>query len=152
MSPRGGERPSVLFMCVHNAGRSQMAAGYLRAWAGDRIEVRSAGSQPGEAINPVAVMAMAEDGIDISGQTPALATATVMQQADVVVAMGCGDECLYHPGKRYLDWKLDDPAGQNLTTVRRIRDEIKSRVSALVEELLGADRGTSRSGISRPLQ
>jgi protein-tyrosine-phosphatase len=130
-------RPSVLFMCVHNAGRSQMAAGYLHALAGDRIEVRSAGSRPGVTVNPVAVEAMAEDGIDITGNTPKLATPDLMQQSDVVVTMGCGDECLYYPGKTYLDWEHDDPAGQSLETVRVIRDDIKRRVQALIEEILG---------------
>ncbi len=105
-------KPSVLFMCVHNAGRSQMAAGYLRALAGDQVDVRSAGSRPGETVNHVAVAAMAEDGIDISDNRPRLATAEVLRTADVVVTMGCGDECTYYPGKRYLDWELDDPAGR----------------------------------------
>lgn len=129
-------RPSVLFMCVHNAGRSQMAAGYLQALAGNRIEVRSAGSRPGNVVNPVAVEAMAEEGIDIAGAKPGFATPDLMREADVVVTMGCGDECSYHPGKRYLDWELDDPAGQSLEVVRGIRDDIRRRVEALVDELL----------------
>jgi len=132
-----GDRPSVLFMCVHNAGRSQMAAGYLQALAGDRIEVRSAGSDPGAALNPVAVEAMAEEGIDITGNRPRLATPDLMRAADVVVTMGCGDECLYHPGKKYVDWDLEDPAGQDLDTVRGIRDDVRRRVEALVAELVG---------------
>lgn len=130
-------RPSVLFMCVHNAGRSQMAAGYLQALAGDAIEVRSAGSSPGQSINPVAVEAMAEEGIDITGNKPKLATPDLMQAADVVITMGCGDECLYYPGKTYLDWELDDPAGQPLDQVRTIRDDIKHRVQALIHQLTG---------------
>lgn len=129
--------PTVMFMCVHNAGRSQMAAGYLRALAGDRIRVLSAGSQPGTAVNPVAVEAMAEEGIDISGATPQLATEDLMRVSDVVVTMGCGDECTYYPGRRYLDWPLDDPAGKGLDDVRRIRDDIRRRVEALIAELLG---------------
>jgi protein-tyrosine-phosphatase len=133
-----GSKPSVLFMCVHNAGRSQMAAGYLRALAGDRIDVRSAGSNPGQAINPVAVEAMAEEGIDITGNRPQHATPDLMQGSDVVVTMGCGDECIYYPGKKYMDWELDDPAGQDLDTVRHVRDDIKYRVEALIAELLNA--------------
>lgn len=130
-------KSSVLFMCIHNAGRSQMAAGYLQALAGHRIEVRSAGSSPGRTINPVAVEAMAEEGIDITGNRPQHATPDLMQASDVVVTMGCGDECIYYPGKKYLDWELDDPAGQDLDTVRGIRDDIKHRVEGLIEELLG---------------
>lgn len=129
-------KPSVLFMCVHNAGRSQMAAGYLRAIAGDRVEARSAGSAPAESINPVAVAAMAEEGIDIGSQLPKVVTDDAVIASDVVITMGCGDECPYFPGKRYLDWKLDDPAGLPLEQVRPIRDEIKARVEALVQELL----------------
>jgi len=113
-----------------------MAAGYLQALAGDAIEVRSAGSAPAEVINPIAVEAMAEDGIDITANKPRHATPNLMQTADVVVTMGCGDECVYYPGKRYLDWELDDPAGQPIETVRRIRDDIKHRVHALADELL----------------
>jgi protein-tyrosine-phosphatase len=129
-------QPSVLFVCVHNAGRSQMAAGYLQHLAGDRIEVLSAGSQPAEGVNQVAVAAMAEEGIDIAGEQPKLLTESAVQRADVVVTMGCGDECPYFPGKRYEDWVLDDPAGQDLDTVRPIRDEIRARVEALVGQLL----------------
>ena len=128
--------PSVLFVCVHNAGRSQMAAGYLRELGAGRIEVRSAGSAPGERINPVAVEAMAEEGIDIAGEQPKVLTTEAVEVSDVVVTMGCGDECPYFPGKRYEDWVLDDPAGQGIEAVRPIRDEIRSRVRALVDDLL----------------
>ena len=131
-------RPTVLFVCVHNAGRSQMAQGWLRHLAGDRVEVRSAGSAPGEHINPVAVEAMAEEGIDITTEKPKVLTPDAVQAADVVVTMGCGDECPYFPGKRYEDWLLDDPAGQGIEAVRPIRDEIRARVEALVAELLPA--------------
>src|SRR5690242_9192294 len=130
------ERPSVLFVCVHNAGRSQMAAGFLRALAGDRVEVLSAGSEPRESINPVAVAAMAEEGIDIAAQAPKLLTVDAVRESDVVITMGCGDACPIFPGKRYEDWELDDPAGQPLEVVRPIRDEIRRRVEALVAELL----------------
>ncbi len=128
-------RPTVLFVCVHNAGRSQMAAGYLQALAADRIEVLSAGSQPADRVNPVAVAAMAEEGIDIAAESPKLLTDSAVRESDVVVTMGCGDECPFFPGKRYEDWVLDDPAGQDLETVRPIRDEIRRRVEALVAEL-----------------
>ena len=131
-------RPSVLFVCVHNAGRSQMAAGYLRALAGDRVEVRSAGSEPGNALNPIAVQAMAEDGIDISAGSPALLTTEAVQESDVVITMGCGDTCPVFPGKRYEDWDLTDPAGRPIDEVRPIRDQIKERVRALIAELLPA--------------
>jgi protein-tyrosine-phosphatase len=131
-------RPSVLFVCVHNAGRSQMAAGYLRALAGDRVEVRSAGSEPGNALNPIAVQAMAEDGFDISAGSPALLTTEAVQESDVVITMGCGDTCPVFPGKRYEDWELTDPAGRPIDEVRPIRDEIKERVRALIAELLPA--------------
>ena len=127
--------PTVLFVCVHNAGRSQMAAGYLRALAGDRVEVLSAGSEPGDRINPVAVAAMAEEGIDIAGSTPKVLTTEAVQESDVVITMGCGDTCPIFPGKRYEDWDLDDPAGRPLEEVRPIRDEIKRRVEALVAEV-----------------
>lgn len=127
--------PTVLFVCVHNAGRSQMAAGYLQQLAGDRVQVLSAGSQPGHQINPVAVAAMAEEGIDIAANEPKLLTDAAVREADVVVTMGCGDECPFYPGKRYEDWVLDDPAGQGLEAVRPIRDEIKSRVTALLADL-----------------
>ncbi len=128
-------KPSVLFVCVHNAGRSQMAAGYLRHLAGDRIEVLSAGSQPAHAVNPVAVAAMAEEGVDIADAQPTLITESAVRQADVVVTMGCGDECPYFPGRRYEDWVLDDPAGQDLAAVRLIRDSIRARVEALIDSL-----------------
>ena len=128
----------MLFVCVHNAGRSQMAAGYLRALAGDRVEVRSAGSEPGNALNPVAVQAMAEDGIDISAGSPALLTTEAVQESDVVITMGCGDTCPVFPGKRYEDWELTDPAGRPIDEVRPIRDEIKERVRVLIAELLPA--------------
>jgi protein-tyrosine-phosphatase len=130
-------RPTVLFVCVHNAGRSQMAAGFLQHLAGDRIRVLSAGSQPADQVNPVAVEAMEEEGIDITGKTPELLTDTAVRASDVVVTMGCGDECPFFPGKRYEDWLLDDPAGQDLDVVRPIRDEIRRRVEKLVGELVG---------------
>ena len=129
-------RPTVLFVCVHNAGRSQMAAGYLQHLAGDRIEVLSAGSQPADQVNPVAVAAMAEEGIDIAGEQPKVLTTEAVEVSDVVVTMGCGDECPYFPGKRYEDWVLDDPAGQGIEAVRPIRDQIRARVEALVASLL----------------
>lgn len=129
--------PAVLFVCVHNAGRSQMAAGYLQQIAGDRIEVLSAGSQPADQINPVAVQAMAEVGIDITTNHPKVLTDAAVQASDVVITMGCGDACPFFPGKRYEDWQLDDPAGQGLEAVRMIRDDIKTRIEALVAELLG---------------
>ena len=128
--------PTVLFVCVHNAGRSQMAAGYLEHLGGGRIRVLSAGSQPADAINPVAVAAMAEEGIDIAAATPRVLTPEAVQVSDVVVTMGCGDACPFFPGTRYEDWKLDDPAGQGIEAVRPIRDEIRARVQALVAELL----------------
>ena len=128
-------RPTVLFVCVHNAGRSQMAAGYLRALGGDAVEVLSAGSAPGAAINPVAVEVMAEEGIDISGAVPTLLTSDSVRESDVVITMGCGDACPIFPGKRYEDWVLDDPAGQGIEDVRRIRDDIRGRVAALIDEL-----------------
>jgi arsenate reductase len=129
------DKPTVLFVCVHNAGRSQMAAGYLRALAGDSIEVLSAGSAPKDAINPVAVDAMAEEGIDIAENTPKVLTVEAVRESDVVITMGCGDACPIFPGKRYEDWKLDDPAGQGIEAVRPIRDEIRARVEALIAEL-----------------
>ncbi len=129
------EKPTVLFVCVHNAGRSQMAAGYLQALAGDRIDVLSAGSEPKDQINPVAVDAMAEEGIDIADNVPKLLTVDAVKESDVVITMGCGDACPIFPGKRYEDWQLDDPAGQDADTVRRIRDEIRARVEALIGEL-----------------
>ena len=135
--------PTVLFVCVHNAGRSQMAAGFLSRLAGDRIEVRSAGSTPADRVNPVAVDAMREVGIDIAAETPKLLTADAVKASDVCVTMGCGDTCPVFPGKRYLDWELDDPAGQDLAAVRPIRDEIERRVRTLIDELLGGGEGVS---------
>jgi arsenate reductase (thioredoxin) len=128
-------KPAVLFVCVHNAGRSQMAAGYLTALAGDRVEVFSAGSEPAETINPAAIRAMADDGIDIASGAPKILDLHSVRHADVVITMGCGDACPIFPGKRYEDWDLDDPAGQDLDTVRRIRDDIKVRVHNLIAEL-----------------
>ncbi|MEU4328835.1 arsenate reductase ArsC [Nonomuraea dietziae] len=130
------DKPSVLFVCVHNAGRSQMAAGWLSHLAGDRIEVRSAGSAPTEGVNPVAVEAMREVGVDIAGQKPKILTPESVQASDVVITMGCGDVCPIFPGKRYEDWKLDDPAGQGIEAVRPIRDEIRTRIENLVGALL----------------
>lgn len=129
-------RPSVLFVCVHNAGRSQMAAGYLRHLAGERIEVRSAGSMPAEQINPTAVEAMREEGIDITTEVPKVLTTEAVQASDVVITMGCGDACPIFPGKRYEDWQLDDPAGQGVDAVRTIRDDIKQRIEVLTASLL----------------
>ncbi len=128
--------PSVLFVCVHNAGRSQMAAGLLQDLAGDRIEVRSAGTQPRDQINPAAAEAMAEIGIDITAAKPKILTDNAVETSDVVITMGCGDTCPYYPGVSYRDWKLDDPAGQPIEVVRRIRDEITQKVRDLVAELL----------------
>jgi len=130
------EKPSVLFVCVHNAGRSQMAAGFLTALSGGRVEVRSAGSMPADRVNPVAIAAMAEVGIDIADQQPKILTTDAVQASDVVITMGCGDACPIFPGKRYEDWKLDDPAGQDVTAVRPIRDEIRGRVEQLLSDLL----------------
>ena len=130
------DQPSVLFVCVHNAGRSQMAAGFLTALSGGRVEVRSAGSVPADRINPVARDAMAEVGIDISDQQPKILTTDAVAASDVVITMGCGDTCPVFPGKRYEDWKLDDPAGQGIEAVRPIRDEIRARVTSLLAELL----------------
>ncbi|QLQ15276.1 MAG: arsenate reductase ArsC [Micropruina sp.] len=132
------DRPSLLFVCIHNAGRSQMAAGFLRHLGQGRIEVRSAGSAPAETINPAAVAAMAEVGIDISAEQPKILTNEAVQVSDVVITMGCGDTCPFYPGKRYEDWVLDDPAGQGIEAVRPIRDEIRTRVEQLIEELLGS--------------
>jgi arsenate reductase len=129
-------KPSVLFVCVHNAGRSQMAAALLSHLAGDRIEVRSAGTEPADQINPVAIAAMAELGIDITNATPKILTGDAVQTSDVVITMGCGDACPYFPGVSYCDWKLLDPAGQPLATVRTIRDNISDRVHDLITELL----------------
>ncbi|SFF60807.1 arsenate reductase ArsC [Streptomyces mirabilis] len=126
---------SVLFVCVHNAGRSQMAAGFLSHLAGDRIEVRSAGSVPGEQVNPAAVEAMQEVGVDIAGRQPKLLTTEAVQASDYVITMGCGDACPVFPGKKYLDWALEDPAGKGVESVRPIRDEIKARVENLISEI-----------------
>ena len=131
MTETTAPKPSALFVCVHNAGRSQMAAGYLRALSGGAVEVRSAGSAPADQINPVAVEAMLEDGIDIRAEQPKVLTTDAVQASDVVITMGCGDVCPIFPGKRYEDWKLDDPAGQGVESVRPIRDEIRSRIEAL---------------------
>lgn len=128
-------KKTILFVCVHNAGRSQMAAGFMRTLGGDRVEVLSAGSAPKDSINPIAVEAMAELGINISDQQPKILTPESVQASDVVITMGCGDACPYYPGKRYEDWKLDDPAGQGIEPVRIIRDEIKGRIEALLAEL-----------------
>ncbi|MEU0837871.1 arsenate reductase ArsC [Streptomyces sp. NPDC005962] len=135
------QKPSVLFVCVHNAGRSQMAAAFLTHLAGDRVEVRSAGSAPAENVNPAVVEAMAEVGIDIAAEIPKVLTAEAVQASDTVITMGCGDACPYFPGKTYLDWKLDDPAGQGVAAVRPIRDEIRTRVQSLVAELTAGSRG-----------
>jgi len=126
---------AILFLCVHNAGRSQMAAGFAREIAGDSVTVYSAGTQPGERLNPAVVEAMAEVGIDITTQSPTKLTEEMAMASDVIVTMGCGDECPYYPGKRYDDWPLEDPAGQPLDVVRHIRDDIQHRVRALVAEL-----------------
>lgn len=130
------QKPAVLFVCVHNAGRSQMAAGFMRELGGDRVEVLSAGSAPKESINPVAVAAMHEVGIDISNQQPKILTTEAVFESDAVITMGCGDACPIFPGKRYEDWVLEDPAGQDIDFVRRVRDEIKGRVEVLLNELL----------------
>ena len=132
--------PTVLFVCVHNAGRSQMAAGYLRALGADRVNVLSAGSEPGDSINPMAVAAMAEEGIDITAAVPTLLRTEAVAESDVVITMGCGDACPVFPGKRYENWDLDDPAGQDLEFVRRVRDDIKVRVDALMREILSAEQ------------
>lgn len=128
----------MLFVCVHNAGRSQMAAGYLQALAGDRVDVRSAGSAPKDEINPIAIEAMAEEGIDIAGNAPKVLTVDAVRESDVVITMGCGDACPIFPGKRYEDWELDDPAGQGIEAVRPIRDEIRARVETLIASLVPA--------------
>ena len=130
------QKPAVLFVCVHNAGRSQMAAGFMRELAGDRVDVLSVGSEPKESINPVAVVAMQEVGIDISNQQPKILTTEAVFESDAVITMGCGDACPIFPGKRYEDWVLEDPAGQDIEFVRRVRDEIKGRVEVLLSELL----------------
>ncbi|MCW2939817.1 MAG: hypothetical protein JWN00_2802 [Actinomycetia bacterium] len=129
------DRPSVLFVCVHNAGRSQMAAAYLTHLTQGAVEVRSAGSAPADAVNPAVVAAMAEEGIDIAAEIPKVLTSDAVQASDVVITMGCGDVCPIFPGKRYLDWQLDDPAGQGVAAVRPIRDEIRARIEKLAAEL-----------------
>ena len=129
------KKPSVLFVCVHNAGRSQMAAAFLTHLAGDSVEVRSAGSAPADSINPSVVAAMLELGIDISHEVPKVLTTSAVQESDVVITMGCGDACPYFPGKRYLGWELEDPAGQGVASIRPIRDEIKTRIEGLIAEL-----------------
>ena len=140
MSDKLSDKPSVLFVCVHNAGRSQMADGWLRHLAGDAVEVRSAGSEPADRINPAAVEAMREAGIDITGRTPRKLEDETARDSDVIITMGCGDACPVFPGKRYEDWTLEDPAGKDVAAVRPIRDEIKARVQALLADLLPADR------------
>ena len=130
------KKPTVLFVCVHNAGRSQMAAGFMRELGGDRVEVLSAGSAPKDSINPIAVEAMAEVGIDIRNQQPKVLTTEAVLESDAVITMGCGDACPIYPGKRYEDWVLEDPAGQDIDFVRKVREEIKGRVATLLSELL----------------
>ncbi|MBT1607936.1 arsenate reductase ArsC [Curtobacterium flaccumfaciens pv. betae] len=133
------DKPTILFVCVHNAGRSQMAAGYAQALGGDRVEVLSAGSAPKDQINPIAIQAMAEDGIDIAGNQPKILTTDAVRDSDAVITMGCGDACPIFPGKRYEDWELTDPAGRGIEDVRPIRDDIKHRVQTLLAELLPAE-------------
>jgi protein-tyrosine-phosphatase len=133
------EKPSVLFVCIHNAGRSQMAAAYLQHLGQGRIDVRSAGSVPADQVNPAAVAAMLEEGIDMSAEQPKILTDAAVQDSDVVITMGCGDTCKFYPGKRYEDWVLDDPAGQGVESVRPIRDEIRRRVQVLISGLLPAE-------------
>ena len=130
------DMPSVLFVCIHNAGRSQMAAGFMSTLSGGKVEVLSAGSAPKDSINPIAVEAMAEVGIDIANNVPKILTTEAVQQSDVVITMGCGDTCPFFPGKRYEDWVLDDPAGQGIESVRVIREEIKKRVEDLLKEII----------------
>ncbi|MET7742739.1 arsenate reductase ArsC [Streptomyces sp. NPDC005385] len=134
------EKPSVLFVCVHNAGRSQMAAAFLTHLAGDRVQVRSAGSAPAAMVNLAVVEAMAEVGIDVSAEVPKVLTVEAVQASDVVITMGCGDTCPVFPGKRYLDWELQDPAGQGVDAVRPIRDEIETRIRGLIDEISPADQ------------
>ncbi len=141
-TPAMSAKPSVLFVCVHNAGRSQMAAGWLTHLAGDRVEVRSAGSAPADQVNPAAVEAMREVGIDIADQKPKILAIDAVEASDVCITMGCGDACPVFPGKRYLDWKLDDPAGQGVEAVRPIRDQIRIRIEHLIAELLPSDQPT----------
>lgn len=132
------DKPTVLFVCVHNAGRSQMAAGYLQALAGGRVEVLSAGSEPADSVNQVAVQAMAEEGIDIAGEAPKVLTVDAVRESDVVITMGCGDACPIFPGKRYEDWELDDPAGRGIDAVRPIRDDIRARIERLIADIAPA--------------
>ena len=132
------DKPTVLFVCIHNAGRSQMAAGYMKALSGGAVEVRSGGSEPGDEINPIAIQAMAEEGIDISQAVPQLMTTEQVRDSDVVITMGCGDVCPIFPGKRYEDWELTDPRGKSIDDVRPIRDDIKQRIQALLAEILPA--------------
>ncbi|AJK69570.1 arsenate reductase ArsC [Corynebacterium marinum] len=136
MAATGNDRPSVLFVCVHNAGRSQMAAAYLQELSGGKVSVLSAGSEPGDRLNPAAVAVMAEEGIDLTQASPKVLTTEAVQASDVVITMGCGDTCPVFPGKRYEDWQLEDPAGKDLEVVRAIRDDIKGRVTALLAELI----------------
>jgi arsenate reductase len=131
-------KPTVLFVCIHNAGRSQMAAGYLAHLAGDRVQVLSAGSEPADQVNPAAVQAMAEEGIDITAEVPKILTGETVKVSDVVITMGCGDTCPIFPGKRYEDWELADPAGKGIDAVRPVRDDIKQRIQGLLGELLAA--------------
>lgn len=138
MSAETAKKPSVLFVCVHNAGRSQMAAAFLTALSEGAIEVRSAGSQPADKVNPAAVEAMSELGIDMSAEIPKVLTTEAVKESDVVITMGCGDECPYFPGKRYEDWVLEDPAGQGVDAVRQIRDDIKTRIEGLIASLIPA--------------
>jgi arsenate reductase len=140
MSTEAAKKPSVLFVCVHNAGRSQMAAAFLTALSKGAIEVRSAGSAPADAVNPSAVEAMAELGIDMSAEVPKVLTTEAVKESDVVITMGCGDTCPIFPGKRYEDWELEDPAGQGIDAVRPIRDDIKARIEDLIEPLTPATR------------
>jgi arsenate reductase (thioredoxin) len=143
-------KPSVLFVCVHNAGRSQMAAAFLTHLSQGKVEVRSAGSAPAETVNPAAVQAMAEVGIDIAAETPKILTDDAVRQSDVVITMGCGDTCPYYPGRRYEDWVLDDPAGKGVEAVRPIRDEIRRRVENLIDQLaISADNALRVSGTNR---
>jgi arsenate reductase len=144
------DKPSVLFVCVHNAGRSQMAAGFLAHLGDGNVEVRSAGSIPGDQVNPAAVEAMAEVGIDISKQSPKVLTPDAVQASDVVITMGCGDACPIFPGKRYLDWDLEDPAGKGVESVRPIRDEIQARVRALLADLLPSQSPNGTAICSHP--
>jgi len=137
-APTVAEKPMILFVCVHNAGRSQMAAGYAQALGGDRVEIRSAGSEPADQINPNAIAVMAEEGIDITGNVPKILTTDAVRESDVVITMGCGDTCPIFPGKRYEDWELTDPAGQPIDVVREVRDDIKARVEALLAEIAPA--------------